>query len=104
MATPYDAEELATMQSQHQQLLGSTVEYHQIPLASNATGTLHAANDLEEQDKAVEQLKIEYKNYETSLEGIVHNILNGTLREGSQVLLQKSEWLLSHVKELGEDN
>ncbi|KAH6840970.1 hypothetical protein B0I37DRAFT_228266 [Chaetomium sp. MPI-CAGE-AT-0009] len=42
-----------------------------------------------------------YANYQTALKEIFQNIQNGVLAPASETLLQISEWLLSHVVELG---
>jgi hypothetical protein len=44
---------------------------------------------------------VSYGNYQTALKEIFQNIQNGVLAPASESLLQISEWLLSHVVELG---
>lgn len=44
---------------------------------------------------------VSYSHYQTALKEIFQNIQNGVLAPASESLLQISEWLLSHVVELG---
>lgn len=49
-----------------------------------------------------EEVTAGYALYQTTLRGTFQNIINGRLSEASQSLSEASEWLLSHVEDLGE--
>lgn len=47
-------------------------------------------------------LEAAYNSYQTAMKEVFQNIVHGRLGEASQSLLNISEWLLSHVQELGK--
>ena len=56
---------------------------------------------MEEEYPAGSAPDVSYSHYQTALKEIFQNIQNGVLAPASESLLQISEWLLSHVVELG---
>jgi hypothetical protein len=101
---------------QHQASSGSSNVYQQSPAdrtpllqqgyASNmAMGGIPQGPPemMEEEDfqSHVPGLDTAYTSYQTALKEIFQNIIHGRLAEASSSLLEVSEWLLGHVKELG---
>lgn len=68
-------------------------EYH-----SQMGGIPEVANENYQEPPAMEAA---YATYQTALKQIFQNILDGRLQVGARSLLEISEWLLGHVKELG---
>jgi len=56
---------------------------------------------MEEEYSAPEGLDAAYASYQSALKAIFQNIHDGALASASESLLSVSEWLLSHVSELG---
>lgn len=62
-----------------------------------------ADTSMEEQEyRAPGGLEEAYASYQTALKEIFQNIINGVLASASDSLLNVSDWLLSHVAELGK--
>ncbi|KAK0651783.1 hypothetical protein B0T16DRAFT_86895 [Cercophora newfieldiana] len=56
---------------------------------------------MEEEYPAAEGLDAAYASYQTALKAIFQNVQDGSLASASESLLNVSDWLLSHVAELG---
>ena len=57
---------------------------------------------LEEPPEALSPVDMGYRRCNTELRQVFQHILNGTLITASQHLLKLSEWLLSHVEDMGK--
>jgi hypothetical protein len=71
-------------------------------MAQMTSMTQGPAEPMEEEDYAGSGLDEAYNTYQNALKEIFQNIRNGILVDASQSLVDVSDWLLSHVGELGE--
>jgi hypothetical protein len=71
-------------------------------MAGMGSMTQGSGEVMEEEEYGSCGLDEAYNSYQTALKEIFQNIRNGMLVEASSSLLEVSEWLLSHVGELGE--
>ena len=104
----------ATSALQAQAQTSSTPQVYQQPgLHSYSTGSLGAIGGLTTQGTPAAEVRMEeeyaasggldeaYASYQTALKGIFKDIRNGVLASASESLLNVSDWLLTHVVELG---
>jgi len=104
----YSAGSLQTPTLQQHISSGSSVGYQNSPTDagqlhpdynSQMGGIQEIATDNYQEPPAMEAA---YATYQTALKQIFQNILDGRLQVGARSLLDISEWLLGHVKELGK--
>lgn len=72
--------------------------YTSIPMGNMAQASEVMEEEFTSQGPGMEAA---YTTYQNALKEIFQNIIHGRLREASQSLVETSEWLLSHVGELG---
>ncbi|KAK1760946.1 hypothetical protein QBC47DRAFT_18678 [Echria macrotheca] len=92
---------------------GASQVYQQPSLQNYSTGSMAAMGGMatqststqdvrmEEEYSAPEGLDAAYASYQSALKSIFQNIQDGALASASDSLLNVSDWLLSHVAELG---
>lgn len=105
---PYSTGSLQTPTLQQHLSSGSSGGYQNSPsdqgqlqpdYNSQMGGIPEITNDNYQEPPAMEAA---YATYQTALKQIFQNILDGRLQVGARSLLEISEWLLGHVKELGK--
>lgn len=117
-AAPYYAGDSSNAAStpllQHQQSSNSSTAFHHSPTERNPllqgysgsmagmSGVTQGSTEvMEEEEYDSTGLDEAYNSYQTALKGIFQNIRSGMLTEASSSLLEVSDWLLSHVGDLG---
>lgn len=93
---------------------GASQVYQQPNLQSYTTGGMTAMGGMAAQSSATQDVRMEeeypapeggldaaYASYQSALKAIFQNIQDGSLATASESLLSVSDWLLSHVAELG---
>lgn len=118
VTTPYFSSEptntAATSSLQAQAASSSTPQVYQQPgLHGYSTGSMAAIGGMAAQTTPAAEVRMEeeypasggldeaYASYQSALKEIFQNIRNGVLATASESLLNVSDWLLSHVVELG---
>jgi hypothetical protein len=104
----------ATSTLQSQAAPSSTAQVYQQPgLHGYSTGSMAAIGGMTTQTTPATDVRMEeeyaapggldeaYASYQSALKEIFQNIRNGVLATASESLLSVSDWLLSHVVELG---
>ncbi|KAK3997654.1 hypothetical protein QBC44DRAFT_229280 [Cladorrhinum sp. PSN332] len=104
----------ATSALQAQAQTSSTPQVYQQPgLHGYSTGSMGAIGGMTTQTTPAAEVRMEeeytasggldeaYASYQTALKGIFKDIRNGVLASASESLLNVSDWLLTHVIELG---
>lgn len=120
VAAPYYSSESSTVAPppvlQHQVSSGSSTVYQQntadrSTLLQNYPGNIgslggvtQATENVEDPEYSPTTLDEAYTRYQAALKGIFQNIVNGMLIEASLTLIEVSDWLLTHVGELGKIN
>lgn len=87
---------MASMSGLASQAAGAAAAAAAAPAAATADVSLD-----EQEYPATSGLDEAYASYQTALKEIFQNVTNGILQAASESLLNVSDWLLSHVTELG---
>lgn len=88
---------MASMSGLASQAAGAAAAAAAAPAAATADVSLD-----EQEYPATSGLDEAYASYQTALKEIFQNVTNGILQAASESLLNVSDWLLSHVTELGK--